>query len=284
MAHPENKPPIAQAAITMALPVRNQAVLVERAVPAWVSALSKLNRPFELLLVDDGSTDATRDRANGVASRHPEVIVLSHDSPQGYGAGIRTALAVARHPLFFYTALDYPYQTTDLRKLLDRIDEVDLVSGFRAARRLPTGYRRWRRLVDLILRVAIGLQREPLPGWLGAKQLIYNRAMRTLFGVHIDDVESAYKLFRREIFDRIPIQSNGVFVHTEIVAKATFMTLWMDEIEIGAQGGVPVDSLTIPFSLGERWKDMRRLLSDPDFGPWPPRTCDPATTFAAAPG
>jgi len=224
--------------------------------------------------VDDGSTDATPARAQTIAARVPELVLLTHDSPKGYGAGIRTALAPARHPLFFYTSLDYPYQTTDLRKLLDRIDDVDFVSGFRAAHPLPRWYARWRRFADLFLRFAVGLKREPLPGWLGTKQLIYNRAMRTLFGVHIDDVESAFKLFRREIFDRIPIQSNGIFVHTEIVAKATFMTCWMDEIEIGAQGGVPVESLTVPFSLSERWKDLRRLLTNPDFGPWPPKPHD----------
>jgi glycosyltransferase involved in cell wall biosynthesis len=239
-----------------------------------VTALGKLDRPFEILLVDDGSTDATAARAQAIAARNPDVIVLTHDSPKGYGAGIRTALAHARHPLFFYTSLDYPYQTIDLRKLLERIDDVDFVSGFRSARPLPRWYARWRRFADLSLRIAIGLQREPLAGWLGGKQLLYNRAMRTLFGVHLDDVESAYKLFRREIFDRIPIQSDGIFVHTEIVAKATFMTCWMDEVPIGVQGGVPVESLSVPFSLRERWKDLRRLLSTPDFGPWPLKPCD----------
>jgi glycosyltransferase involved in cell wall biosynthesis len=255
----------------MALPVRNQAALVERAAPAWANALGKLNRPFEILLVDDGSTDATPERVKAAAARHSEIVVLTHDAPKGFGASLRTALEHARHPLFFYSSLDYPYQTTDLRKLLERIDDVDFASGFRAARPLPRGYRRWRRFADLFLLVVIGLKREPLPGWLGIKQHFYNRAMRTLFGVHLDDVECAYKLFRREIFDRIPIQSDGIFVHTEIVAKATFMTCWMNEVEIGAQGGVPPEALVVPFSLGERWHDMRRLLSNPDFGPWPPR-------------
>lgn len=248
-----------------------------------MTALSKLDRPFEILLVDDGSTDATPDRAQAIAARNPDVTVLTHSSPLGFGAAIRTALAKARHPLFFYTSLDYPYQTTDLRRLLERIDDVDFVSGFRAARRLPRWYARWRRFADLCLRIAIGLRREPLAGWLGVKQHLYNRAMRTLFGVHLDDVESAYKLFRREIFDRIPIQSDGVFIHTEIVAKATFMTLWMDEVEISAQGGVPVDSLTVPFSLRERLPDLRRVLNNPDFGPWPPKPRDAGPTLQPEP-
>jgi glycosyltransferase involved in cell wall biosynthesis len=268
----------------MALPVYNQAVLVERAVPAWATALGKLNRPFEILLVDDGSTDATPARAATIAERNSNVSVLTHPAHQGYGAAIRTALARAQYPLFFYTSLDYPYQTTDLRKLLERIDDVDLVSGFRSAHPLPVWYRRWRRAADLFLRIFVGLKRDLPAGWLGTKQLVYNRAMRTVFGVHLDDVESAYKLFRREVFERIPIQSDGPFVHTEIIAKATFMTLWMDEVPIGAQTGVPIENLVIPLSWSERKKDLWRLLNNPDFGPWPLKSMptDAKTEAAAA--
>ncbi len=284
MPHPDNKPSIARSPISMALPVQNQAALVEKAVPAWVSALQKLERPFELLVVDDASSDDTLTRARSVAARHPEVIVLTHETPRGYGAALRTALEKAKHPLFFYSSLDYPYQTSDLKKLLELIDDVDIVSGVRAARRPPRWYRNWRRVSDLLLRVLIGLRRDPLQGWLGVKQHLYNRLMRTAFGVHLADVECAYKLCRREIFDRLPIQSEGVFVHTEIIAKATFRTLWLDETPIGAQGGVPPEALQVPFRWRDRWRDMRRVFSHPDFGPSPPKA-EPAAEAqeAAAP-
>src|SRR5262249_1456416 len=150
--------------ISMALPVHNQAALLERAGPAWVNALAKLNRPFEMLVVDDGSSDDTPARADALAGRHSQVAVLRHEAPRGFGAALRTALEKAQKPLFFYTSLDYPYQTTDLRRLLERIDDVDVVSGFRAARRPPTWYRRYRRIADFLLWFLVGLEREPLPG------------------------------------------------------------------------------------------------------------------------
>src|SRR5262245_9681408 len=280
MPHPDNKPPIASAPISMALPVRDMAPLMERAVPAWVTALAKLERPFELLLVDDGSGDEAKSKAEAIAGRHKEIVLLRHDAPRGFGAALRTALGVARHPLFFYSALDYPYQTTDLRRLLERIDDVDVVSGFRSACRPPDWYRNVRFVNDILIRILIGLQREPLPGWLGGNVHFYNRIMRTIFGVQLDDVDSAYKLFRREVFERMPIQSDGPFVHTEIIAKANFMTLWMDELPIGAQGGVPAEALVVPFNMAERWRDLRRVFFDPEFTA--PKKPDPQPQEAAS--
>src|SRR5262245_35453724 len=98
MPHPDNKPPIANAPISMALPVRDIPVL-EKAVPAWVTALAKLERPFELLLVDDGSGEEGKSKAEALAGRHKEIVLLRHETPRGIGAALRTALGVARHPL-----------------------------------------------------------------------------------------------------------------------------------------------------------------------------------------
>lgn len=275
MAHPENKPSIASAPISMVLPVQNQAAIAERAVPAWINALTKFDRPFELLLIDDGNAEADAARLAELAARHREVVLIRHDAPRGIGAALRSGFAQAKHPLLFYSALDYPYQTGDLRRLLERIDDVDLVSGFRSAQRLPDAYRWWRRGVDLLARILIGLHREPPRGWLGWKMHLYNRLTRTLFGQQLDDVESAYKLMRREALERMPLQSDGPFIHTEIIAKANFMTLWMDEVPIGAQSGVPPAALVIPFSMKPRWRDLRRVLFNPDFGRWPPPEPEP---------
>ncbi len=216
-------------------------------------------------MVDDGSSDDTAARADAVAARHPEVVVLRLEKPAGFGAALRAAIDRSRYPLFFYTSLDYPYQPSDIRILLDRIDDVDFVSGFRKAIPLPNGVRVTKRILDLASRILIGFQREPLPGWLGWKRHFYARLVKTLFGVELIDVESEFKLFRREVITSFPIQSDGPFVHTEIVAKGNFRSFWLDELPIGAQPGVPQAALTIPFRMRDRWTDLRRLLKNAKF-------------------
>jgi glycosyltransferase involved in cell wall biosynthesis len=267
MAHPDGKPDLALAPISMILPVRNQSARIERAVAAWHKTFGALNRPFQILIVDDGSTDDTPARADPIKAQHPEVLWLRHEQPQGFGAALRTALPHVQHPLVFLTALDYPYTTSDLRHLLDRIDSCDLVSGFRAAVQPPGWYRFYRRVVDGLLRILIGLSREPLPGWLGWKVHLYNRLMRTILGVQLDDAESAYKLIRREVFDRFPIQSDGIFALTEIAAKANFTNHWLDEVPIRAQSGVPPEALRIAWSWRERRRDFGRVFRRPEFDP-----------------
>ncbi|MFL5339349.1 MAG: glycosyltransferase family 2 protein, partial [Gemmataceae bacterium] len=245
---------------------------------AWVNFLAKRDRPFEILLVDDGSSDDTAKKAELFAARQPGLALLRHEKPQGFGASIRTALARAQHPLFFYSALDYPYLPADLQKLLDRINDVDVVNGCRGALPLPPWAGTVRQVMNLLTRVVIGLRRESAPGWLGIPLNVYGRFVRVLFGVHVLDPESAFKLFRREIFARIPIQSDGPFVHTEILAKANFLTYWMDEIPIGCLTGSTPEALTPPFRWADHWRDLRRVLFHPDFGPPVP---EPAAVTAA---
>lgn len=280
MPHPNNKPPVSGKPISMALPVRNQAALLERALPAWISTLKKLDRPFEILVVDDGSNDETAKRAETIAARHPEVIVLKLDKPEGVGAALRAAIDRSQYPLFFYTSLDYPYQPSDLHLLLARIDDMDFASGFRKALQPPVWLRIARKVFDLLVWILIGYEREPVPGWLGWKSHLYARFAQTLFGVQLIDVESAFKLFRREVIAAFPIQSDGPFVHTEIIAKANFRTCWLDEIPIGAQPGVPKEALAIPFHMRDRWKDLRRLLRNAKFSK---ETVKPAETVEPSP-
>lgn len=263
MPHPANKPSAAKAALSIALPVRNVGTVIEKSVTAWIHFLDKLHRPYEFFIVADGSTDDTVAKAHALAARYPQIQLLEPASPAGFGAALRQALARAQHPLFFYASLDYPYLPHELQKLLDRIDEVDIVCGFRAAQPLPRWVRISRAAVNIVLRMLIGLHRDQLPGWLGGAAHWYSWLVRTVFGVQIIDVDCAFKLFRRDIFARIPIQSNGDFVHTEILSKANFLTCWMDEVPLGASD----KHAQVNFHWNQRGKDMWRVLNGADFGP-----------------
>ncbi|HEV3142674.1 MAG TPA: glycosyltransferase family 2 protein [Gemmataceae bacterium] len=281
MPHPDNKPAIAKEAITVALPVHNQANHLEKSMRAWIQFLRQRGREFEVILIDDGSTDETGTLALALAKENPEVTFMQQPAARGFGAALRMALEKAQYPLFFYTSLDYPYAPADLQKLLDRIDDVDLISGYRSGQKLPLSARILQGFVSIASLVFVGLKRDPLPGWLGWKAHLYSWLVRFLVGVHIVDVDSAFKLFRREIFARIPIQSGGILVHTEVIAKANFLNYWMDEIPIGAGGGA---APAIPFSWREHFREMRRLLYEPDFGPatLPARTMEAKATNSIA--
>lgn len=259
----------------MLLPAYNQAAGLEPIVEAWLRALTKLDQPFEFIIVNDASTDDTAAVASKLAARHPTVTVLTHDTRRGFGACLRTAIASARHPLIFYTACDYPYSPTDLTKLLAVIDRLDLASGCRTDP-VPPWLRRVGAAYRLLARIIAGSHPEPRPGWYGWPAWRQHLRHRLLFGLRVWDVPSAFKLYRRSVLDRIPIQSDGAFVHAELMAKANFLGCLMAEVPIGRLAGA-FRGAPEPAVQGTA-KDARLVFRRPTFSP--PKSAEPASPAA----
>jgi glycosyltransferase involved in cell wall biosynthesis len=261
------RPPIASSALSVVLPARDAEKLLPGVVSAWSAVLDGLKRDYEILLVDDGSTDATAARAEALATQDPRLRVLRHDGPRGFGATLRTGITAARFPLLFYTTCDRQYDPADLKKLLDAIDKVDLVSGFRLFRPVPGGLRWAGRLYRWLVWLLLGASLTPLPGWLGWRGHARAWLARVMFGVRLADVDCAFRLFRRSIFARIPIQSDGPFAQVEILAKANFLACMMDEVPVSYKPDSPPGSGPLHVPARQTRREIRRLLSHPDFGP-----------------
>jgi glycosyltransferase involved in cell wall biosynthesis len=252
--------------VTVVIPVHNGADALDKVLPAWGAVLANLNRPSEIIVVNDGSTDNTAEVLQKRAGSVPHLRVLTNPAREGFGACLRKALAEARQPLLLYAGVDYPYTPTDIRPMLERIelrDEIfgkqpDLISGARASQ-YPPGWVRylgygWK----LFWRVFAGLPMMDSPPWYGWDEWWYRFRAHWVFGVPLADVNSAFKLWRVSFLKRFPIQSDGDFVHVELVAKATFLTSIMDE--------VPLTPKADPFPpLGDVSADRRKVFRDPQF-------------------
>jgi glycosyltransferase involved in cell wall biosynthesis len=266
--------------VSVVIPVHNAAAVLDKVVSVWLDALGRIGRGFELILVDDGSPDGTAEKAEQLAARRPDVRLLRHETRRGYGACLRTALAESRHPLVFYTALDYPYTPSDLGKLLERIGREEVVngrvfrvlvvSGCRTGRPVPGFWRAVGWVYRAFMLFALGNPVAPVPSWLGFREHLRGWIAWLVFGNPLEDVDSSYKLFKREVFDRFPIQSDGDFVHVEVIAKATFTTCMMDEIQL-----TPNPAL-VPQSW---WREFWTILRNAKFTP-PKPPPDPATAPA----
>jgi glycosyltransferase involved in cell wall biosynthesis len=263
-------PPIADKPLSVVLLAHNAAPHVEEIVSGWAAYLDGLEREYELIVVDDGSTDATESLLEGLKGKWPRLQVVRHPASRGEGAALRSGLAVARHPLLFYTLCTPEYRPADLGRLLDRrsgakgereIDQTHLISGCRAGRRVPWPLRVTGWLWRAFCRVVLSHAPEPLPGWLGWRGHGGRALVRALFAVRYHDVACPFRLARREIFERIPVQSDGRFAHVEILAKANFLGHVLGE-------ELPLDVVPAPAD------DLRQMLSEgwvvmtrPDFGP-----------------
>lgn len=179
----------------MVLPAYNEEANVGPVIESALDVLPGLADQYEVIVVDDGSRDATSTVAEDWVERsYPAVRLLVHHSNRGYGAAIRSGLQHAGLDLVFYTDADRQFDISELEYFLPYLEHNDLVIGFRVYR------------YDTVLR--------SLVSW------VYNRIVGVLFRVRVRDVDCSFKLLRREVTDKLALETNDFFVDTEIVARA----------------------------------------------------------------
>jgi glycosyltransferase involved in cell wall biosynthesis len=276
MSEPPTLPPISSATLSVLLLAHNEAGHLETVLAAWTTVLDGLNRDYEILLVDDGSSDQTGVLAEALVEKYPRLRVLRHPKHQGLGATLRTGLAEARHPLLLTVPCDEQYQPADLKLFLaptekDPVAEIDrnhLVGGFRVWQRLPWPLRGLSFCYRVLMRVLLNYIPEQQPGWLGWRGYTWRLFARLVFGLRLPDVDCSFILFRKAIFERIPIQSQGDFALLEILAKANFLGKMMSDKPVTHRPR-PRQESRDEFRSRRRqlWKDFRRVFSHPDFGP-----------------
>jgi dolichol-phosphate mannosyltransferase len=182
-------------ALSVILPAYNEEENIVSAVMQAVEVLPALAAEWEVIVVDDGSADRTGEFVTELLTDHyPNVRLVRHLMNQGYGAALRSGFHRARHELVFYTDSDNQFDIGELRYALPMMRDADVLCGFRVYR------------YDTPIRVMIS--------WG------YNRLVRILFGVPVRDVDCAFKIFHREVLDKITIETDNFFVDTELMAKA----------------------------------------------------------------
>ena len=168
--------------ISAVLPAYNEEENIETAVKRVVDVLRSLAfRDWEVIVVDDGSADETGQIADRLAAEDPAHIRIFHHNPnRGYAEALKTGFTNARHQLIFYTDSDNQFDVSELNSLLPLIEVADIVNGFRIYRFDP--------LTRLVL------------SWG------FNLLVRIIFRINVRDIDCAFKLFRREVFDKVTIE------------------------------------------------------------------------------
>lgn len=241
MPEPPDRPPIAQSPLSVVLLAAAHEPALESRLDDWLRALADLRRDYEVFLLEAAGTEASRGRLAALAAAHPPLRHVPTGDRHGIGAALRAGVAAARHPLFLYAECSPRYQPGDVSLLLDVIDQVDLVAGYRVG---PPGER-----------------------VRGLGSYLYTGFTRFGFGVHLRDVDCAFKLCRREIFARIPIQSDGRFAQAEIVAKANFLTCLLTEVPVAYRPSLTSPVLDAEPFFARTWKEAGVVFREPDFGP-----------------
>ncbi|MDB5224759.1 MAG: hypothetical protein JWO43_381 [Candidatus Adlerbacteria bacterium] len=148
---------------------------------------------YEILVINDGSTDHTLDVAQRLAAKYPQVRVVDHGKNRGYGAALKTGIAAATKEYVFFTDADLQFDIIELQNLLVHLSEYPVVIGYRAPR------------VDPAMRL------------LNAKA--WNMLNRFFFGLKVRDIDCAFKLFKRSLVQNLRLRSQGAMISAETLIR-----------------------------------------------------------------
>jgi glycosyltransferase involved in cell wall biosynthesis len=178
-------------------PAHNEEANVRELVAEALETLPSLAEAFEIIVVDDGSRDATGAIADELAAANPETVrAVHHPTNLGYGAALLSGFRASRHELVAFTDGDRQFRVADIGRLTARLGEADhpdVVVGYRIKR------------ADPIIRTIYAR--------------LYRFANRVWFGLKVRDVDCACKLFRRDALTGIAVESGGAFFSAELLIK-----------------------------------------------------------------
>lgn len=184
-------PPPDRGGISAFFPCYNDSATIGEVVEKALAVLRELTPDHEVIIVDDGSSDASGAVIDAIAAAHPEVRVVRHDRNRGYGAALRSGIKTSTKEWVFYTDSDGQYDVEDLRRLYPFTGTADVINGYKEGRSDP-----WYRVV------------------LGS---IYNFVVRRLFQVPIRDVDCDFRLMRGELARSLDLRSEGGSICVELV-------------------------------------------------------------------
>lgn len=203
--------------VSILIPVYNERTVVEASLRQVLSAPLPEGLDRELVIVDDRSTDGTWDILSRLAAQHPSIRLFRHDSNQGKGAAVRTAISQAGGDFCLIQDADLEYDPREypilLKPLLD--GHADAVFGSR---------------------YMAGESRRVLPFWHTVINQTLTLASNVFSNLHVTDMETCYKVFRTDLLKSIPIRSDRFGFEPEITMKCAKRRLRIYEVPISYHG------------------------------------------------
>lgn len=222
------------------MPAYNEEAVLPHSLAEATAALDRLCDRWELVMVDDGSTDATPSILAEAARREPRIRVLTHPTNLGYSAALVHGFTACRLASIFYTDSDAQFDLEDLRRAWPLLAESDMVAG-------------WRR------------DRQDSRFRCFASQ-VFNLLQSAVLGVRARDVDCAFKLFRRSYFERVRLSSQGFLIDAELYARASREGLRVAQLPVthrARRGGrSSVRPATVGRTLLHLWRLSRDLRSE----------------------
>ncbi len=179
--------------ITAFFPCYNEEQNVQSMVEAFYQVLPKIAKKFEIIIINDGSSDGTLRVTKKLCKLYPELRFITHKRNKGYGASLRSGFVAARYDWTFFTDGDLQFDVDQLKSFLPHTKKSEVIIGYRENR-------------------AEGQLRA-----FNAK--LFKRYIDLLFRLHVKDIDCAFKLIKTKVLQEIPLTSTGAFTSAELLYR-----------------------------------------------------------------
>ena len=225
--------------LSVVLPAYNEEQNIKEAVQNCINYLSKNFSDFEILAVNDGSSDKTGDIISGLAEEYGEVRLINHETNRGYGAALNSGFENSTKEYIFLMDSDGQFNIRDLDKMTSQVTGENIVIGYRRNR------------ADNVIRKL--------------NSYLYGIYIKLFFDLKVKDVDCAFKLFSKSAFDAVkPIKSRGAIYSAELLIKFLKNGLEISEVGVnhyprflGTQSGAKLNVILQMFK--ESWVFRKEL-------------------------
>ncbi len=188
---------VRKSSVSLVIPMYNEELNIEHAVTTAVEALQKYSDDYEIIIVDDASTDDSPRLVARMAAENPSILMIRHEKNRKLGGALKSGYAAASKDLVLYMDADLPFDPDVLGRAIRAMEVTgaDLIAGYRLDRTIE------------------GLRRT-------IYSYVYNAVIGVLFGWPHRDINFSFKLMRREVLEAIDLKSEGSLIDAELIVKA----------------------------------------------------------------
>lgn len=238
----KDKPVQPPKSLTVFFPCYNEEANVERTTLAALKTCRRLSVDFEIIIVDDGSRDRTGEIADRLAGEHAPIRAVHNKPNRGYGGALQRGFREATKNWVFYTDGDGQFDFEEIDKLFPLLDRFDIASAYRIDRK------------DSFIRKV--------------NAFCWTTLVNIVFRLWLRDIDCAFKLYPRSLFDAIEMKSQGALIDTEILARAKRLGYTIGQVGVhhyprtaGTQTGANLRVILRAFKeLFKLRRDIRKTL------------------------
>jgi len=230
--------------LSVVIPAFNEESIIEKSIVLLHDKLNGLALDYEIIVIDDCSSDNTANILKNLALRINNLKVLHNSRHQGLGGTLKTGFSLASKELVFYTDADMPIDYQDIYNAVKFLRETnaDVITAFKKNRYEESIYR-------------------------NINSFVYNWLVSLLFRTKIHDINFSLKLIKRNVLEMLNLKSRGSFIDAEIIIKSVYLGYKIKQFGViytprktgHSTLGRPMVALEILYEIIKYYREIRNL-------------------------